>query len=272
MKNTVFSFIILICLLIACTENEPIIPPLGPQELGERKVLIEEFTGVRCPNCPDGAAEIENLKVRFGKNLIAVSVHSSGSFAIPLPQSAYDFRTDAGDDLLELLGRPLGYPSAVVNRTPPQNTNRLQQGQTAWAGLIQRVLEEAPSVALNLIGQYDDTNRLLKVKVNLLANRSINTPVALSVMLLENKVIDAQLDFNGLIENYEHNHVLRYMFTPSAGLPLGEKLAISQFIERNFEFVIPPTWVATNCEVVAFAHFNGNSKAVIQVEVIDVTE
>lgn len=272
MKNTVFSFIILICLLIACTENEPIIPPLGPQELGERKVLIEEFTGVRCPNCPDGAAEIENLKVRFGKNLIAVSVHSSGSFAIPLPQSAYDFRTDAGDDLLELLGRPLGYPAAVVNRTPPQNSVRLQQGQTAWAGLIQRVLEEAPSVVLNLTGQYTDTDRLLKVKVNLLANRPVNRPVNLSVMLLENKIVDAQLDFKGLIENYEHNHVLRFMFTPSNGISLGDNLTLGQFIERDFEFTIPKEWVATNCEIVAFAHFIGDNKAVLQAELLELAE
>ncbi|NJK83649.1 MAG: Omp28-related outer membrane protein [Saprospiraceae bacterium] len=257
---------------MACSENEPIIPPLGPQELGERNVIIEEFTGVRCPNCPDGAAEIENLKVRFGKNLIAVSIHSSGNFAIPLPQSAYDFRTDAGDDLLELLGRPLGYPAAVVNRTPPQNSMRLQQGQTAWAGLIQRALEEAPSMALNVTGQYNDANRLLKVNVNVLANRSVNRPVNLSVMLLENKVVDAQLDFNGLIEDYEHNHVLRFMLTPSGGLSLGDNLTLGQFIERNFEFTIPLTWVATNCEIVAFAHFVGEDKAVLQAELWTLSE
>jgi hypothetical protein len=257
---------------MACTENEPIIPPLRPQELGERKVIIEEFTGVRCPNCPDGAAEIENLKVRFGENLIAVSIHSSGSFAIPMLQSKYDFRTDAGDDLLELLGRPLGYPAAVVNRTSPQNSIRLQQGQTAWAGLIQFALQEAPSVVLNLAGQYDDTNRQLKVKVNLLANRPVNRPVNLSVMLLENKIVDAQLDFNGLIENYEHNHVLRFMLTPSNGIPLGSNLTIGQFIERNFEFTLPERWVATNCEVVAFAHFVGENKAVLQAELLELGE
>ncbi len=257
---------------MACTENEPIIPPLRPQELGERKVIIEEFTGVRCPNCPDGAAEIENLKVRFGKNLIAISIHSSGSFAVPMPESAYDFRTDAGDDLLELLGRPLGYPAAVVNRTPPQNSTRLQQGQTAWAGLIQLALEEAPSVALNLTSQYDDTNRQLKVKVNLLANRPVNRPVNLSVMLLENKIVDAQLDFNGLIENYEHNHVLRFMLTPSSGITLSPNLAIGQFIARDFELTLPTEWVATNCEIVAFAHFTADNKAVLQAELLELGE
>src|ERR1700741_1300369 len=92
-----------------------VIRPVGPPELGDRKVLIEEFTGVRCVNCPDGSAEIENLLSLYGGNLVAVSIHS-GFFSDPYPDNLYDFRTPEGDQLLNYLGQPLGYPTAVIDR------------------------------------------------------------------------------------------------------------------------------------------------------------
>lgn len=251
----------------ACSENAPTIPPLGPQDLGERNVVIEEFTGVRCPNCPDGAAEIENLKARFGDNVIAVSIHSSGSFAFPLAESAYDFRTDAGDQLLEFLGQPLGYPSAVVNRITPSNSSRLQQGQAIWAGLIEEVLQQPPSLSINLVQAYDTTSRELTLDVAILLNEAISDPLFLSVMLLEDGVVDAQLDLSGLIEEYEHNHILRFMLTPFDGESIGDQFALGDFIERQFSFIVPQEWVAENCELVAFVHYNeGSNKAILQAE------
>ncbi len=266
LRSAVFLLAI-VFLTIACSENAPVIPPLGPQELVERNVIIEEFTGVRCPNCPDGAAEIENLKARFGDNLIPVSIHSSGSFAFPLPESKYDFRTDAGDQLLEFLGQPLGYPSAVVNRIAPSNAGRLQQGQAIWAGLIEEILKEPPSLAINLIQTYDSTSRNLMLDVSMLLNKAINESLFLSVMLLENGVVDAQLDFDGLVEDYEHNHILRFMLTPFDGKLLGERFAIGTFIEQSFSFRVPEEWIAINCELVAFVHYNLDAtKAVLQAE------
>ena len=41
---------------------------------GERTVLLEEFTGVRCVNCPIAANEAHKLQEFFGENLIVVSL------------------------------------------------------------------------------------------------------------------------------------------------------------------------------------------------------
>ena len=87
--------IIYLCLLTvvlgSCTEIAPVVPALG-----DRKVLVEEFTGVRCVNCPAGASELENLKGIYGERLVIVSIHA-GDFSPPFTDSRFDFRTAEGD-------------------------------------------------------------------------------------------------------------------------------------------------------------------------------
>jgi hypothetical protein len=61
--------------LYACEENRRVIVPFVPE--GDKVVLLEEFTGKGCTNCPKGSREIENLLTIFPDNLIAVSIHAS---------------------------------------------------------------------------------------------------------------------------------------------------------------------------------------------------
>ena len=44
----------------------------------ERRVLLEDFTGQKCRNCPKAHREISSLKEVYGDNLIAVSIHAGG--------------------------------------------------------------------------------------------------------------------------------------------------------------------------------------------------
>lgn len=70
-----------------------------------RNVVLEEFTGTTCPNCPRGILAIENLREKFGSNIIPVSIH-----------------TYTGDNLgsgLSSYSTSLGLtaaPSGIVNR------------------------------------------------------------------------------------------------------------------------------------------------------------
>ena len=252
--------------LMACEENSPVIPTLGPQEVGERKVLIEEFTGVRCPNCPDGSAEIENLVALYGENIVPISIHSSGNFAIPLPDNTFDFRTETGDELLAFLGQPRGYPSAVVNRILPTGETSMQQSQAAWAGLIEKTLAEEPILAINLMVAYDEATRTVNVATRILPNQAINESLRLSIMLIEDHIIDPQLTQDGIVPDYDHRHVFRTMLTNTEGNPLGDGFSAGKAVEANASLSLRDEWVVANCEVVAFVHRVGENKEVVQVE------
>ncbi len=75
------SGVLLISLMLGgCYEEQRVIKPFVPT--GNRVVLIEEFTGKGCTNCPKGSRELENLLTQFPNNLVAISLHA-GFFANP---------------------------------------------------------------------------------------------------------------------------------------------------------------------------------------------
>lgn len=248
----IFLSIILTC--ASCSEIAPIVPPLG-----DRKVLVEEFTGVRCVNCPSGAAELENLKSIYGDRLVIVSIHA-GDFAPPYTDSKYDFRTSEGSALETWLGAPLGYPTAVVNRKKFDGQQSLQTTKANWAGLIANESKTPSVLNLAVEKKYTKDTRDLTMTIKLVPTEKLPEDVRLSVFLTENDVIDAQETPQGKKSDYKHGHVLRRVLSGDAkGLVLNGALSWSGTTK------IPANWVAEKCQIVVLAHRGGDMKDVLQV-------
>lgn len=249
-----------------CKEQCIEIPPLGQGITSNHKVLIEEFTGARCPNCPDGAAEIANLRSLYDTNLIAVSIHA-GNFAVPLAESKYDFRTDEGSSIETFLGTPIGYPSAVIDRKQFPGGFGLQAFKTQWAGFIQQELALDPGVSINIDPVFEAATRKLTVNVTILPTKNLPGEHRLSIMLTENHIIDWQINGADHIEDYEHEHVLRAMLTGFDGAVVPETFTAGVAVTKQFSFNVPASWAAENCHIVAFVHHGGApDKAVLQAE------
>jgi hypothetical protein len=250
----IIGFISIISIL-SCKEIAPTIPPLG-----DRKVLIEEFTGVRCVNCPAGASEIENLKATYGDRLIVISVHA-GDFAPPYSDSKYDFRTPEGIELEKFLGAPLGYPSAVVNRK--KSGNSFQAFRSAWAGLI-AAESNAPSVVnMGFTKNYNASTRDLSIDIKIVPTENI-AEARLTIALTESSIKDQQETPQGKQADYSHKYVLRKMLTKFDGDPLSN-LTVNTTISKNFTAKIPQNWQIENCRIIAFIHKSGEDKSVLQV-------
>lgn len=283
MKNLISLCLLLSSLLwLGCEEIPPEINPrmggenpieVTPVDSQQRQVLIEEFTGVRCVNCPAGSAAIEGLLADYGQRLVAISIHA-GSFAPPYPDSE-DFRTDEGTNLLSYLGAPLGYPTAVVNRKKFEGEFDLQLGRTQWPGFIVDELGSPPKVKIDIQNAYSDEDRRLEVKVTLYVEENIaEDEVHISVAITENDIQELQLTpSSGTPDpNYKHKHVLRDMLTTYNGDRIDEALTAGAVIEKNYTMTLPTGWVAENCEVVAFVNFDGDNKEVLQAHQAGVTE
>ncbi|MEO0877637.1 MAG: hypothetical protein AAFY48_23805, partial [Bacteroidota bacterium] len=116
-------FALFILLAFGCEEVPPILNPGGGNNGGggpvseqKRQVIIEEFTGIRCVNCPAASEAIEALLGVHGERLVAVSIHA-GFFASPLyPESDSGLSNSTGTAILDFLDQPNGFPTAVVNR------------------------------------------------------------------------------------------------------------------------------------------------------------
>lgn len=282
-KLSILFFLLPGLLWPGCEEIPPEINPrMGnentmdsiPVEAQQRQVLIEEFTGVRCVNCPEGSEAIEGLLDIHGQRLVAISIHA-GSFAPPYPESQYDFRIDEGVNLLSYLGSPLGYPTAVVNRKKFDGEFDLQLGRLQWAGFIAQELEEEPVVKIDVQNDYSGEDRKLDVSATLYIQEDIpGEDVRISVAITENDIEDLQLtpESGTPDPNYKHKHVLRDMLTNYDGDPIGEPLTAGAAIEKNYSMTLPVDWVAANCKVAVFVHRGGAEKDVLQVQQARVTE
>jgi len=278
MKLKILSVIIAFGLLMACEESKPVIPclscdtsPVMPTpNVTVKKVLLEEFTGVRCVNCPQAQTEIKNLQSEgiYGENLIAVSYHA-GFFSNPYEESQFDFRTAAGEEILSFLETPLGYPAGVVNRRQFEGERGLQIIQFAtWGGFVAQALEEEASVALSIGNDYNNDNRQLEVAVTIRPIVSNLPEVNLTVLIVEDGITDVQLTPDGIINDYTQSHVFRTMLTNTLGNPIAT--LETENIVQNFTITLPADWVSENCSVIAFVHEVGQGREVLQVEELTV--
>lgn len=280
MRHITYTLTLCTLLLWAgCEEIAPEVTPVmevesvceapEPIEGQLRQVLIEEFTGVRCVNCPAGSEALKGLLETYGEQLVAVSIHA-GSFSPPYPGSYDTLRTPMGEDILSLLGAPLGYPTAVVNRTSFTGGSNLQIGRGSWAGAIEEVLEnELPKVALAVRTQYDEETRELSACVTMDFKADIDAEdIRLSVFLAENNVVDLQLtpESSEPDPNYVHEHVFRTAMTNYAGNLITAETVSGNIIQQTFATTLEERWKPEDCHVIAFVHYGGDDKEVLQAE------
>jgi hypothetical protein len=249
----IFSVLTLIGILFACDE-QPIIIGDIVIPVTDRIVLVEELTGVNCPNCPSGSAKLEALIQLFEGKVIGVGIH--GDFLTqPIEGSAYDFRTDASiaiEDLFSFFGKP----SAVINRLKDGNDEPVAiLNPDQWAAAIQEELEKPSDMVITVEADYDASSRLLDVTVNSRAVRDIDETIYLTTLLSESHIIDAQKDQDQIIAEYEHNHVLRAVLGDNmTGDQIANSAEAGDLFTNTYSFTLPPedgTWVAANIDVVA---------------------
>lgn len=277
MKPYVFFGLCFVLGLAACEEIPPLVIPAGedgntvetPVSEQKRQVLLEEFSGVRCVNCPAGSDAIQVLLGIYGPQLVPVNIHA-GFFAEPYPESRYDFQIQAGYGILEYLGQPLGFPTAVINRKQFPGEDNLQLTQRAWAGSIADELLEPPKVKIDIIREFSQEDRALQLEVDLYVEEKLSfEDIRLSVFITESHIADFQLTPEGKVGNYQQKHVLREVITDFKGEPLTSPLAIGQKLRKSYRMSIPELWKSENCSIVAFVHLNGENKEVLQAHRVD---
>lgn len=282
MKNLIYTLLIAV-LAFGCEEIPPVINPITNQgdcpvvdesEVAnqQRQVLIEEFTGVRCVNCPAGSEAIENLIDIHGEQVIAISIHS-GFFSPPYNESLYDFRTSDGDQLLSFLGSPIGYPSAVVNRKLFSGEDDLQLPVNQWASVIDQELNQPPAVKLAIKKDYDSETRQLEVQVSIFVEEDLTTlDPRLSVALVEKSVEDYQLTPSGIMATYKHKHVFRDMISTFDGNSFIEEPTEGAQFCQSLTGEVAEDWDENNLEIVAIISLGGGTKDVLQAHKVDLLD
>ena len=235
--------------------------PEAPQD---KVVLIEDFTGAACPNCPDGHIVIAEALSTYAGKVVAIAEYNY--FADPL-YIEQNFVTDEALDMNNYLGPVTGWPAIFIDRKDFGNDDylaELPENVVTYTG--NQVAESAP-INLYVENTFDAETRILTAKITVKYTETVSSVNQLSVALIESDIIAAQVDDNvgGVVEDYEHNHVLRKMLSFYQGDPLPEENIAGRVYEFTYSFTIPETWVAENMEVIAFVNTaEADNKEVLQ--------
>lgn len=236
-----------------------------------RVILCEEATGVRCSNCPDGAKQMKSLSEQNpGKILVAALYsHFLNEF---LPPSKHDFNNKKVDTLVNaILGGDPSKPSSAINRLPTQGVLPYFFDQTLWAGQINSMLTQKTPIHLELTSIPNGADYILKSKI--IFTDTFTAPLATSVYLMEDSIIDYQLDKTTDIDDYVHNHVVASILTPIAGVSFLNDITQKEkgrVFERSFVFSLPSNVVdKKHCKLLCFVHKTGSDKEVMQVQEVE---
>lgn len=236
--------------------------PVLPAAAVPKTLLIQEFTGNDCRNCPAGSTAIHNIMEANPGRVIAVGMHPEGGGNFTQPLGTQNFRCRQAQVMYEYY-KPSGFPCAVFNGTQ-KSTNSDDWNTYAIACLAQEAY-----MTIDAQSAYDVATRLLKV--DYAVTMTADSDAALSIMLwiMENGITGIQNNEGKYIFDYVHNHVLRASLNGDWGTPLGAGLKNGDIMEGSATITLEPSWVAENCQVVAYVYRNDN-KAVEQATAIDV--
>lgn len=283
--NKIFSAILIltIAFLSACDiVEEPYLKENtgGGIDPGEkvRKVLLEDYTGHDCVNCPEAAVEAEDLKEIYDEQLIVIAVHA-GWFARPIPADPYlatYYGCPAGETWLTFFNA-IANPVGLVNRTQASPGNYLVDvGE--WGSTIATELEKAPDADMTIENTFNESTNKLETTVTTQFFSSQTDAYNILVCITQDSIIDGQKNNNAsigetpLIEEYVFMHMLRASVNGDWGESLTDG-SVEEGIdyEKSYTITFQDDWVPKNCHVVAFV-YNTENKTVVQAEEAAVLE
>ncbi len=240
------------------TSNEILVKFDDNVESFVKRVLIEDYTGTWCVNCPTVSYAIEKLKELTDK-AVPVAIHRGPN------SGSYDpFHYEDANALEDLVGIANQYPTAKLNRLTYWNYP--QHTQTNLNKAIALTTGSPVRLGLAMNSSLTNNNLNLEVKVKFLENYS---NLKLVVYVLENDLIYPQKNstsfYGGLAEipDFEHDHVVRSTFTNILGdvIP-SDDTSYGKTYTRNFSVTVPSSISNTaNMEFVAFV-IGADNKAI----------
>lgn len=237
----------------------------------QRKILLEEFTGFRCGNCPEATEIAHNLQEKYRPNLILLSVHAGG-YAKPTTSHPYDFRTSIGNELDAFFGMSAaGNPDGMVNRIGfPTQSHILREGD--WEAAISQSIRTKPICTISLESVYYENTKTINVKVKIQYLEVGTSNHYLCVYIAEDSIVQYQRDDrlpNPDIQDYVHNNVLRDGITSTWGEQLSSTAIPSNTVltkEYNYQISQEKDWKVNKLKIVAFVHDKDNSFEILQAE------
>ena len=233
------------CDNVAADDRYLLVDPVVPA----RVLLIEDFTGQNCVNCPDAHTIIEELQKQYGDAIVAVSIHG-GSFSISREKS------DLESGYIGLATPEGEHYNTIFNVSSwPQGMIDRRDGLldfSSWASAVRKEIERPADLSILLNASLENGGKEIKIDVELIPNEEIEGD--LNIWVIESGITARQRSSNGLIAEYVHENVFRAAVNGTDG----ETVSLSPGLHHTGSYTIEvrdnneECWNPENLSVVAF--------------------
>lgn len=219
----------------------------NPIPVADKRVLVEDFTGQNCVNCPDAAQMLTSLKeTTFGDHMIVVAMHAGGlSLGTPL-------HNDVAQAYMTALGMGANNPAISIDRA--YNNDGVY---TNWPSHIADRVALAP--ACEIEPSVSTNDRTITVSSHVTFSSTVSDGLGVQHWLVEDSIINYQVTHTGVQMDYVHNHVFRsclYDDIWGVSLPTtddgGYLAGQSYMTPATPGYTIPDDWDMDNLSIVSF--------------------
>ena len=213
-----------------------------------KRVLVEDFTGQRCVNCPDAAQMLSGLKEEtYGDRMILVAMHAGGlSLGNPL-------HNDVAQTYMTALGMGANNPAISIDRV--YNDDGVYSN---WPNAIaSRAAASTPCEVKPFVSMGSD--RSVSVLAQVSFSSAVSDSIGVQHWLVEDSIVGFQITHEGSNMEYVHNHVFRdCLYDDIWGMPLpttdgGDYLAGQSYMSpATAGYIIPDDWDIDNLSIVSF--------------------
>lgn len=291
MKRLILPFLACVILVTSCKEQpvgvmladhtfEDTTYVIAPPAADTKMYLLEELTGVRCVNCPQGAEALAQLNEEHNSEFVIIGLHTGALTAPIAGKSIQDFRTPVAAQIVDLIfGGQSNKPSVAFNRLPISSGSNpfFVDGMNHWPAAISQMKNHSSTSSFNLeISSHEDGNGAYNINAKVIAHQDVDYPINLHIVFTENDIWDGFIGSDTLIK---YDHVLRTSLTGAQGKPIlrefglieaGRVYEINTRLEINKSDENQSFWKEENMKVVVFiTHQENDQRFVIQAKEIN---
>ena len=234
----------------------------GDVEPTGKTVLIKDFTGARCVNCPAAAEHAHNLQHQLDEDHIFIlSVHA-GFQAQPMG-SFPDFLTDEGT---AWYNNHDSNPLFTVDHVALTEGNTLNDAQID-APVAEALLEEQ-SFEIVVGPSYDAATRQLQVQVQAVALNDLDGEFYITVCLVEDHITGWQTIPGGVDKEYDFRNVFRGTLNGAYGDSFeGSHVDVNDTFLFSYNTEINADYNADECYLMVYVYDKSQDDKILQTAV-----
>ncbi len=259
-KPFLFIFsLIFIGVFSACDKVEEPYTEIKPAggDTTKRMVIIEDYTGHKCVNCPGAALIAHSLEEIYEGQVMVMAIHAT-FFASPdqTGQFTANYTTEAGNTWSNHYGIESA-PYGLINRRFFTGDHTYINPKY-WGNAVEKFVELPKLAMMSICNTYNQSSRILNTKIDTKFLEQIPGTINLTVCILQDSIISPQKNNDPLvgpvpvIENYVYMGMLRGTISSIWGDMLSSSTGKDAIVSKMYSYHLNEAWVAEHCTVIAF--------------------